>query len=445
MSLSISESLCKTSVSPSLSPSLLDLSLSPSVCAPLLTARLDFLQMKHLKRKRKSNYSVRETQTLIREIHKRRDVLFSRQQNTAINELKRRAWEEVAGGVNALGEGELRTASEVKRRYLDWRSLMKRKQLRAELSLSTGLKAEYDPSSPEHDASLGSGDQSLDLSGFPKESQCDWQDLADLGEPSGHAMSTGVKLEEEANGYRLEGDSGEGEVEDDDCFPSLLPDMGERDGRIPEVFSHIDEFGMLSASKGAAASMNRDLSSTSLGGLGFAGLGLANHESAGLLVALEKQRVELEKQRLAVETERLAVERERLLLEKERLSQSDVEKERLQLEKERLQLEKERLRVLLMNQSERATAPPQQSPPSSSTPTTTSSCAVDGQNERNENKPWLSMMDLEGERLRLEKERLQLEKERLQFFKFESGRLQIERERLEVEKERIQLHQDQGR
>lgn len=80
---------------------------------------------------------------------------------------------------------------------------MKRKQLRAELSLSTGLKAEYDPSSPEHDASLGSGDQSLDLSGFPKESQCDWQDLADLGEPSGHAMSTGVKLEEEANGYRV--------------------------------------------------------------------------------------------------------------------------------------------------------------------------------------------------------------------------------------------------
>lgn len=119
MSLSISESLSKTSVSPSLSPSLLDLSLSPSVCAPLLTARLDFLQMKHLKRKRKSNYSVRETQTLIREIHKRRDVLFSRQQNTAINELKRRAWEEVAGGVNSLGEGELRTSSEV----CAWRGL----------------------------------------------------------------------------------------------------------------------------------------------------------------------------------------------------------------------------------------------------------------------------------------------------------------------------------
>ncbi|XP_035623086.1 myb/SANT-like DNA-binding domain-containing protein 4 [Oncorhynchus keta] len=441
-------SLSKTSVSPSIR----DPSLCPS--APLLTARLDFLQMKHLKRKRKSNYSVRETQTLIREIHKRRDVLFSRQQNTAINELKRRAWEEVAGGVNALGEGELRTSSEVKRRYLDWRSLMKRKQLRAELSLSTGLKAEYDPSSPEHNASLGSRDQSLDLSSFPKESQCDWQDLADLGEPSGHAMSTGIKMEEEVNGYRLEGDSGEGDGEveeeedddDEDCFPSLLPDMGERDVRIPEVFSHIDEFGMLSASKGTATSINRDLS---LGGMGFAGLGLANHESTGLLVGLEKQRVELEKQRLAVETERLVVERERLLLDKERLSQSEVERERLQLERERLQLERERLqlererlRLLLMNQSERAAAPPQQGPPSSSTPTTSSSSAVDEQNERNENKPWLSMIDLEGERLSLEKERLQLEKERLQFFKFESGRLQIERERLEVE--RMQLHQDQG-
>ncbi|XP_038840402.1 myb/SANT-like DNA-binding domain-containing protein 4 [Salvelinus namaycush] len=441
MSLSLPESLCKTSVSPSLR----DLSLCPPVCAPLLTARLDFLQMKHLKRKRKSNYSVRETQALIREIHKRRDVLFSRQQNTAINELKRRAWEEVAGGVNALGEGELRTSSEVKRRYLDWRSLMKRKQLRAELSLSTGLKAEYDPSSPEHNASLGSRDQSLDLSSFPKESQCDWQDLADLGEPSGHAMSTGIKMEEEANGYRLEGDSGEGdgeeEEEDDDeedCFPSLLPDMGERDVLIPEVFSHI-EFGMLSASKGTATSINRDLS---LGGMGFAGLGLANHESTGFLVGLEKQRVELEKQRLAVETERLAVERERLLLDKERLSQSEVERERLQLEKERLQLEKERLRLLLMNQSERAAAPPQQGPPSSSTPTTSSSSAVDGQNERKENKPLLSMIDLEGERRSLEKDRLQLEKERLQFFKFESGRLQIERERLEVE--RMQLYKDQG-
>lgn len=40
-------------------------------------------------------------------------LFSSLEQNTAINELKRQAWEEVAQGVNALGEGELRTAAEV--------------------------------------------------------------------------------------------------------------------------------------------------------------------------------------------------------------------------------------------------------------------------------------------------------------------------------------------
>lgn len=169
------------------------------------TPAMDFLQMKHLKRKRKSNYSVKETQTLIREIHKRRDVLFSRQQNTAINELKRRAWDEVADCVNALGEGELRTAAEVKRRYLDWRALMKRKQIRAELA--SGLKSEYKAPclSPDNDASLGAGDQSLDVSGFAKEAGCDWQDLSDLGEPSSHT-SSGVKMEDDdPNEYRVRG------------------------------------------------------------------------------------------------------------------------------------------------------------------------------------------------------------------------------------------------
>ncbi|KAJ8280440.1 hypothetical protein GJAV_G00054590 [Gymnothorax javanicus] len=386
------------------------------------STKLDFLQLKHLKRKRKSNYSVKETQTLIREIHKRKDILFSRQQNTAINELKRRAWDEVADSVNALGEGELRTAAEVKRRYLDWRALMKRKQIRAELS---GIKNEYNPSSPDNENSL-SGDQSLDLSGFPKDSACDWQDLSDLGEPSSHA-SSGIKMEdEEANNYRLEGEGGEGEAEgeeeDEDCFQSILPDM-EREGRVPEVFSHIDEFGVLSSSK---AGGGRDL------GLGVAGVGigvgLAGADSTGLLIALEKQRLDLEKHRLQVETERLQVEKERLLVEKDKLRQVDVEHERLQLEKERLQVERERLR-LLMFQAERP-------PPSSSS---SGSSAIDCEKDR---KPWPSAVDLEAEKLKLEKERLQLEKERLQFFKFESGRLQIEKERFQVEKERLQLHKD---
>uniref|UniRef100_A0A672Z422 Myb/SANT-like DNA-binding domain-containing protein 4 n=1 Tax=Sphaeramia orbicularis TaxID=375764 RepID=A0A672Z422_9TELE len=320
--------------------------------------------VKHLKRKRKSNYSVRETQTLIREIHKKREILFSRQQNTAINELKRQAWEEVARSVNSLGEGELRTAAEVKRRYLDWRALMKRKQIQAELALSSSssslaLKAEYDPSSPEHEAaSLVSGcDQLLDLSGFPKDCHCDWPELVAL-----------------------------------DDIPSL-------------------------SSKAPTSTTHRDLPlAGGLVGMGTHSLsGLTSNDNigAGLLVAVEKQRLEVEKQRLAVESERLVIEKERLVVEKERLHQTEVERERLQLERERLHVERERLRLLLI-----------------------------GQSEHKDSKGWISVVDLETERMKLEKERLQLEKERLQFFKFESGRLQIERERLQVEKERMQLHKD---
>ncbi|XP_070685501.1 myb/SANT-like DNA-binding domain-containing protein 4 [Pempheris klunzingeri] len=424
---------------------------------PLVAAKLDFLQVKHLKRKRKSNYSVRETQTLIREIHKRRDVLFSRQQNTAINELKRRAWEEVARGVNSLEEGELRTAAEVKRRYLDWRALMKRKQLQAELSLSSSssssmaLKTEHDQSSPEHEAaSLGSGcDQLLELSCLSKDSHCDWPELAALGEPSGQTMMAppDVKMEDDVSEYRLDGD-GEGEIDEDD-IPSLLSDIESRgDGHVSEVYSHND-LGGLSSSKAPPSIFSRDLPMA--GGLmgmpAHALGGLTHHENIGMgfLATVEKRRLELEKQRLGVETERLAVEKERLAVEKERLRQTEVERERLQLERERLQVERERLRLLLLNQSEHVDSafnlPPQQGPPSSSTSSLSST--HDAQREREkESKGWKSVVDLETERVKLEKERLQLEKERLQFFKFEAGRLQIERERLQVEKERMQLHKD---
>ncbi|KAM8904876.1 uncharacterized protein msantd4 [Spinachia spinachia] len=434
-------------------PSCLLLSLCLWAFCPLLAAKLDFLQVKHLKRKRKSNYSVRETQTLIREIHKRTDVLFSRQQNTAINELKRQAWEEVAQGVNSLGEGELRTAAEVKRRYLDWRALVKRKQLRAPPSFpsssssSAPPKTEYDQSSSEHEAaSLGSGcDQLLDLSCLSKDCHCDWPELASLGEPNGPATIAppGVKMEEDASEYRLHGDMGDEELDEDD-IPSLLSDI-ESHG---DVYPHND-LDMLSCSKAPTSTTNRGhpVAGGLMGTPAHAVGGQTNHDSAGtgFLVAFERQRLELEKQRLVVETERLAVEKERLVVEKERLRQVEVERERLQLERERLQIERERLRLLLLGQSEQVNSsfymPPQQCPPSSST--SSLSTGHDGQRERDkEGKGWMPIVDLETERIRLEKERLHLEKERLQFFKFEAGRLQIERERLQVEKERMQLHKD---
>ncbi|XP_029372525.1 myb/SANT-like DNA-binding domain-containing protein 4 [Echeneis naucrates] len=422
------------------STSYLSLSLCFSFCIPVHSAaKLDFLQVKHLKRKRKSNYSVRETQTLIREIHKRRDVLFSRQQNTAVNELKRQAWEEVARGVNSLGEGELRTAVEVKRRYLDWRALMKRKQLQAELSLSFSSpsslnpKMEYDQSSPENEAaSLVSGcEQLLDLSGLSKDCHCDWPELEALGEPSGQDTMAPpeMKMEDDVSEYRLEGDGdmGDGEIDEDD-IPTLFSDIEARgEGHVGDVYSHGD-FGTLNSSKAPTSTTSRDLPLAA----GLMGMpphplsGLNNHDNAGVgfLVAVEKQRLELEKQRLAVETERLAVEKDRLAVEKERLRQMEVEREQLQLERERLLVERERLKLFFLSQSDHVDSsfnlPSQQGSPSSSTPSL--SCTHNGQREREkEGKGWMSVVDLETERLKLEKERLQLEKTRLQLFKFEAA------------------------
>ncbi|KAJ8347817.1 hypothetical protein SKAU_G00264060 [Synaphobranchus kaupii] len=369
---------------------------------PSLATRLDFLHMKHLKRKRKSNYSVKETQALIREIRKRRHVLFSKQQNTAIKELKRRAWEEVADCVNTLGEGELRTAAEVKRRYLDWRVLMKRKQVGAELS---DLSDDNDLSLSEENV-LSRGDPPPDLSGFPKD--CDWQNLSDIERPDRHP-SSGVK------------DGGGEEECEEDHFPPMLPDLDR------EVFSHIDQFGMRSSAKGIAA---RDsMAELAVEGVGVAGLvlGMGGVESLDLLIAVGKQRLELERHRLQVEMERLRVEKQRLLVEREKLRQVEVERERLQVERDRLQVEKERL----VFQAE-------WSPPASS---------EDCEKERKAWQPPAQAQqqpptNLEAERLQLEKERLQLEKETLKFFKFECGRLQIEKERFQVERERMQLQKD---
>ncbi|KAM3615565.1 uncharacterized protein V6R79_004207 [Siganus canaliculatus] len=300
---------------------------------------------------------------------------------------------------------------------------MKRKQLQAEFSLSSSssssiaLKTEYDQSSPEHEAaSLGSEcDQLLDLSSFPKDCHCDWPDLAALSEPS---VLPGVKVEADIGEYRLDGKMAEGEIDEED-IPSFLSHMESHGGNVYSL----DDSGALSSSKAPSSTFG-------LPGIPVQLAALTSHENMGLLVALEKQRLELERQRLAVETERLSVEKERLRL-------AEVKRERLQVDRERLQVEKERLRLLHLSQSEHVGSSfdllPQQSPPSSSTSSLT--WTQDGQRE----KGWVS---LEAERLKLEKERLQLEKERMQFFKFEAGRLQIERERLQVEKERMQLQKD---
>ncbi|XP_016082760.1 myb/SANT-like DNA-binding domain-containing protein 4 [Ornithorhynchus anatinus] len=341
--------------------------------------------MKQLKRKRKSNFSVQETQTLLKEIRTRKDVIFSKQLNTTINEMKRKAWEEIAECVNAVGEGEQRTGTEVKRRYLDWRALMKRKQLKANIKL-VGAGYHF-PSSDLDDSLTEEIDEKM---GFINDSGFDWQNMADFKEAGGSL--TEVKVEEEEKDPQ----SFEFEIEEEEeMLSSVMPDS-KRENELPD-FPHIEEFGTLNCTQARSS-----------------------FDDSHLLVSLEKQKLEMEKQRLDIEAERLQVEKERLQIEKERLRHLDMEHERIQLEKERLQIEREKLRLQVMHAEK---------------PLLENEL---GQGE----KPVFQPLDIETEKLKLEKERLQLEKDRLQFLKFESEKLQIEKERLQVEKERLRIQRE---
>uniref|UniRef100_U6CVE9 Myb/SANT-like DNA-binding domain-containing protein 4 n=1 Tax=Neovison vison TaxID=452646 RepID=U6CVE9_NEOVI len=334
--------------------------------------------MKQLKRKRKSNFSVQETQTLLKEITKRKEVIFSKQLNTTINVMKRMAWEEIAQCVNAVGEGEQRTGTEVKRRYLDWRALMKRKRMKANIKLvGSGFPL---PTSDLDDSLTEEIDEKI---GFRNDTNFDWQNVADFRDAGGSL--TEVKVEEEERDPQ----SPEFEIEEEEeMLSSVIPDS-RRESELPD-FPHIDEFFTLNSTPSRSA-----------------------YDEPHLLVNIEKQKLELEKRRLDIEAERLQVE-------KERLRHLDLEHERLQLEKERLQVEREKLRLQIVG-AEKA-APENEL----------------GQGE----KAVLQPQDIEAEKLKLERERLQLEKDRLQFLKFESEKLQIEKERLQVEKERLRIQKE---
>ncbi|XP_048199720.1 myb/SANT-like DNA-binding domain-containing protein 4 [Perognathus longimembris pacificus] len=341
--------------------------------------------MKQLKRKRKSNFSVQETQTLLKEITKRKEVIFSKQLNTTINVMKRMAWEEIAQCVNAVGEGEQRTGTEVKRRYLDWRALMKRKRMKANIKLvGSGFPL---PTSDLDDSLTEEIDEKI---AFRNDANFDWQNVADFRDAGGSL--TEVKVEEEERDPQ----SPEFEIEEEEeMLSSVIPDS-RREPELPD-FPHIDEFFTLNSTPSRSA-----------------------YDEPHVLVNIEKQKLEVEKRRLDIEAERLQVEKERLQIEKERLRHLDLEHERLQLEKERLQIEREKLRLQIV---------------SSEKPCLENEL---GQGE----KSILPPQDIETEKLKLERERLQLEKDRLQFLKFESEKLQIEKERLQVEKERLRIQKE---
>lgn len=321
-----------------------------------------------MKRKRKSNFSVQETQTLLKEITKRKEVIFSKQLNTTINVMKRMAWEEIAQCVNAVGEGEQRTGTEVKRRYLDWRALMKRKRMKANLKLvGSGFPL---PTSDLDDSLTEEMDEKI---AFRNEPSFDWQNVADFRDAGGSL--TEVKVEEEERDPQ----SPEFEIEEEEeMLSSVVPDA-RREGELPD-FPHIEEFFTLSSTPPRPA-----------------------YDEPHVLLGLEKQKLELEQRRLDLEAERLRLERERLQLERERLH---VERERLRLQAAAAE------KPPADGEPGAAERPPPPPPPDPETE------RLRLERERLQlEKERLQFLKFESEKLQIERERLQVEKERLRIQK----------------------------
>ncbi|XP_067841525.1 myb/SANT-like DNA-binding domain-containing protein 4 [Heptranchias perlo] len=350
--------------------------------------------MKQFKRKRKSNFTMKETETLLKEVEDRRDIIYTQQHDAITNELKWMAWKEIAEKVSAASGGEQRTAYEVKKKYTDLKCYLKK---RGEcLDRMEAMMTDCSPTS---------------LHGFNHnvvngETSCKFEDSLLVDEPNRPLCV--VKVE----------DDGDDEEEEEELEPqnTEIRNMEEEHSVLASplpIIRALEEADNFSEAEGHSSSSDQPA--------------VENCNSHALFF-IEKQRLELEKQRVALESERLQVEKERLQIEKEKLRYLDIENERLQLEKERLQLERERLHIK-REKLKLLTIQARKLPPEKECNLLT---------EKTSLKP----VDIEAEKLKLEKERLQLKKERLQFLNIESEKLQIEKERLQIERERLQLQKD---
>ncbi|XP_078258648.1 myb/SANT-like DNA-binding domain-containing protein 4 isoform X2 [Rhinoraja longicauda] len=351
--------------------------------------------MKQFKRKRKSNFTLKETEILLKEVKDKKEIVYTQQHDAVTNELKWMAWKEIAEKVSAASSGEQRTAYEVKKKYTDLKCYLKK---RGEcLDRMEAIMTDCSPSSLH----------CFNHNVFNGGTSCHFEDSLLVNDPSRSLCV--IKVEGVADDVEEE----EEEEEDQEPQNPEIRNMEEESGAIASSLSIIrglEETENFSEAEGHSSRSD---------------LPTAWNCSPDALFFIEKQRLELDKQRVALESERLEVERERLQIEREKLRYLDIANERLQLEKVRLQLEKERLQVkreklkLLTMQASK----------------------LPREKERNSlaESTSLKSMDIEAEKLKLEKERLQLKKERLQFLNIEAEKLQIDKERLQIEREHLQL------
>ncbi|XP_046559570.1 uncharacterized protein LOC124268613 [Haliotis rubra] len=81
-------------------------------------------------RKRKSNFSILERNTLLEEVKRWRKIILAKYNDTVTHEKKRVAWDEVTKKVNEKGRGSYRTVEEVRKKWNDMQSLARRKKRR---------------------------------------------------------------------------------------------------------------------------------------------------------------------------------------------------------------------------------------------------------------------------------------------------------------------------
>lgn len=83
--------------------------------------------------KRKSNFTYSETDTLLEEIEKNKEVLLS---PSCAAKHKRALWDDITSKINRIGEGDERTMEEVRKKWGDMQCLAKRKFARGKQELN---------------------------------------------------------------------------------------------------------------------------------------------------------------------------------------------------------------------------------------------------------------------------------------------------------------------
>jgi hypothetical protein len=84
-----------------------------------------------MNRRRNPNFTDMELQTLMKEVEKNKNVLFSKSSNVTTNNSKKRVWDSICEKVNACSSsGHKRTVDELRKKWTTYMSETKKKVAR---------------------------------------------------------------------------------------------------------------------------------------------------------------------------------------------------------------------------------------------------------------------------------------------------------------------------